>query len=168
MKVRTDFITNSSSSTFVVAFEKKVTCFKDVEFKILREDKTMQVLKDALAQKPRKINPKNRALIKSIMTELNYGYPGLDYSDFMAKFCEREGITDTELYEKDAWVQTFYQEYNAICAKIYSKQAIKFLTLNEGSYLYIFNYGDEDGEFFSQMEHGFTFENLPHITINKH
>ena len=168
MKVRTDFITNSSSSTFVVAFLKKIVDFEDVRYLINREAKARQVLKDALAQKPRKINPKNKSLIQLITTELTYGYSGLGYSEFQEKFCKREGITSGELYKNNAWMQTFSQEFHIVEEKICSKKAVKFLDINEGNYLYIFKYGDESGEFFSEMEHGFTFEKVPHITINKH
>ena len=168
MKLKIDFISNSSSSTFVVAFEKKIVAFEDVEFKILREAKARQVLKDALAQKPKKINPKSEALIQLVTDELTYGYFGPDYQDFQEEFCNRENISTTELYNNVAWMQSYYQEYKAAKERICRKGAVKFLRENEGSYLYIFNYSDEDGEFGSEMEHGFTFQSLPHITISKH
>ncbi len=65
-------------------------------------------------------------------------------------------------------MSAFYDEYNKVNRKIYTEKAVDFLTKNEGKYLYIFNYADEDGEFMGEMEHGFIFEEVPHITISKH
>jgi hypothetical protein len=168
MKIKYDFMTNSSSSSFIVAFEKKIVKFEDVEFLISRKDKAKQILKDSLSQKPKKINPKNKSLLNYVVKELIYGYMGPDYSDFQDKFCKREGISSNELYKHRAWTKAFYEEYDSIKKKDCLKLAVDFLNKNEGKYLYIFHYGDEDGEFFGEMEHGYTFARLPHITISKH
>lgn len=168
MKVKEDFVTNSSSSSFIVAFEKILVDFEDVKYLINREAKARQVLKDALSQKPVKIDPDSNSLLKSVTEELANGYCGLDYSKIQREFCEREGIKVNDLYKNVAWSHAFYQEYKAVEDRVCIKAAVEFLNKNEGRYLYIFNYGDEDGEFFSQMEHGFTFERVPHLTVSQH
>jgi len=168
MKIKSDFVTNSSSSSFIVAFKCKVKDFKDVQFNIFGEDKARQVLGDALNQKPKKVNSKSDSLIKYVIEEMQKGYIGLDYHDLMDEFCKREGITNKELYNNNAWLRSFGHEYHNKEIKVAKKRAVEFLEQNEGCYLYLFHYGDEDGTFMSEMEHGGTFKNLPHIAISKH
>ena len=167
MKIKTDFITNSSSSSFIVAFDTPVKKFSDVEHLISRNDKAIQVLTDAKAQRARKIRV-SKSLVSDIAEELSHGYEGTDYYKFQKTFCEREGIDSNDLYHNRTWMSAFYDEYNKVNRKIYTEKAVDFLTKNEGKYLYIFNYADEDGEFMGEMEHGFIFEEVPHITISKH
>jgi len=167
MKFKTDFVTNSSSSSFIVAFDKIVKDFEDVKYLINREGKARQVLKDCLAQKPKKIKL-SQSLINTVKEDLSHGYMGVDYIKFQEQFCERERITSNELYINRPWYNAFTDEYNKVNEKVYLEKAIKFIKENEGKYLYVFSYADEDGEFMSEMEHGFTFSQLPHIQISQH
>ena len=172
MKLKTDFVTNSSSSSFIVVFDEKITKFSDLRCLDERESKTQQVLKDALRQRPTKLDKTKSRIADIIATELTHGYAddliGLGYSEYQKKFCERESIEIQELYDNRAWQQAFYKEYEAMTMKGCLKKANEFIEQHSGKYMYIFNYGDEDGEFMSEMEHGATFRQVPHIHISKH
>lgn len=44
----------------------------------------------------------------------------------------------------------------------------RFMRNNSGKDIYVFEYADENGDYFSALEHGGIFDNVPHIRISKH
>lgn len=53
--------------------------------------------------------------------------------------------------------------------RIDSSDDIKHLiTQNLNGFIYLYTYADEDGPFWSEMEHGGTFNKLPHVKISHH
>ena len=178
MRIKSDFITNSSSSAFVVAFPTKITHFDDVRDHIFPEWKAEIVLRDAKTQKPFLIKTDDETVIKKIVEALRTGY--LDYLDddneefgtgyfgYENKFLKREGITQDDLRKNWAWYEVLDREREYFRTKKATVVAKEFIEKNNGRYLYQFEYGDEDGEKMSEMEHGGTFNRLPHITISHH
>lgn len=59
-------------------------------------------------------------------------------------------------------------ERRKLILKVAQSDAKAFMEDNKGSYIAMFNYSDNDGEFGCVMEHGETFANLPHVTISHH
>jgi len=179
MKIKTDFITNSSSSTFVVAWPTKIKSLEDVKKYIWREDKARQVYSDVShCPKPSKINPKNIKVVECVARELeagflkdlyggNYKNMNETYDQFKPDFMNRHGVTDEEIQKNNFISGLMWKEYNEYRHKIAVILAKKFCKENEGNFLYIFSYGDS-GEFMSEMEHGGTFNDVPHIQVSHH
>ena len=74
MKIKLSFVTNSSSSAFIVAFPKRIKYFEDVIDYIYPEEKAEVVFNDAVKQKPLRANPKGKRVRQQVFGTLESGY----------------------------------------------------------------------------------------------
>lgn len=162
-KIRNGFVTNSSSSSFIVAFDElpksinelQGLMFDDGQVNVEYYDHTIScteaagiVFNDMKSQKPNDT--------KEIMDALqgyfddapnyddyckNYDYKSKEYKEAMARYEE-----DTKKF---------------IMAKLK-----RFKKDNKSRDIYVFSYADDGGQ--AVMEHGDIFSHLPHIRISHH
>lgn len=133
MKIKQSFVTNSSSSSFIVAWDRKLSeyDFEYVKEKITPLEKATVVFKDSIKQEGVLISKELRP--KCVACQL-------------IERMEDSYYWDTP--DKD--------------------ELIAWLKENIGKYIYHYHYSDEDGEFWGNMEHGGTFDVLPHLRISHH
>jgi len=168
MKIKLSFVTNSSSSAFIVAFPKRIKYFEDIIDYIYPEEKAEVVFNDAVKQKPFKANPKGKCIREQVFATLESGYldASPSYSKEIDAFRENNCLTHNETYSK--FYDDFEKSYIKKCHKVLNPTITNFLKKTEGQYIYFFEYGDEDGQFMSEMEHGNTFRRLKHLRVSKH
>lgn len=146
------------------------------------------VLSDMGYDPPKPLTPENLAheMIQG------YGIWNLDYQPPMTPYyCgEREkklekeyGLKCPEFPKQDATQEerqafnTEYNKYYEAKERLEEQKAIEIATEwiektkaehPDVNKFYVFEYSDNDGKFSCQLEHGGTFNNLPHIKVSKH
>jgi len=159
VKIRNGFVSNSSSSNFIVVFDKKPKSQDDLkkklfpnqdvfpnpypEFQDPKSWPTAQVVA-TIWEMIKEQKPNNKEAILDAISQGYYeGYPEMDLL--------KQG--DFDEFEK-AWKAGA------------EKLAKRFYLPNK--FVYVFSFSDNDGEYWSALEHGDTFENVKHIRISCH
>lgn len=162
MKIRTGFVSNSSSSSFVVAFDRIPSSAEEMK-KILFGDREV-------FSSPYGDDSWDTSYIAKIVYDdfCEQGRP-LDYDEILAA-CD--GMIYIDYYDdskyKNAKGDINYDLVEAESKVLTKKEANKFISKNKGRYYYEFSYADENGSLGSAMEHGDLFSNVPHISISRH
>jgi len=164
MKTRQGFVSNSSSSSFIVALDKipknkddvKQIFYKgfdksmcDCTEKLKETDKLSEILwNDIKKQKPTKS-------VKKLAEVISHG----SVIDCLEP--DSDDYVDSKTLKGWDKYQIVRDEYTELMAKM-------FLNANKKRHIYIFHYGDEDGNIFGHLEHGDTFDFVRHLTICCH
>jgi hypothetical protein len=135
MKIRNDFVTNSSSSSFIVVFKDEEAAKNSHTNMIergLQKEFADVIYKDILNEK------------RSYEETIDELLEGVDvYCEFFAKY---PGHSYNRFWETVEYRQLQQEASERILARFKEK-------VPESSYIAIIEYGDEDGSFYSALEH---------------
>ena len=167
MKIRNGFVSNSSSSSFIVKFPKDLKSIKELQTILFGNRKTysapygdesyptLQLAKTIWEDiKDQKKNNFEKAVELVRQGWLPDGPNWNDFkSDYDALDREREIFAEKKIKE-------FFNTRKTKLKKIDGQEIDEVF--------YIFHYGDEDGSYFATLEHGDIFSKLEHIRISNH
>jgi hypothetical protein len=173
MKIRNGFVSNSSSSSFVVAFDKTPLNVDEMRKLLFGEDRSHRnewddsegfstwelaerVFDDMREGGPLKLPAIAEELEGYVIYETLPGAPRPPKSpDWGGDW------NSPETRQKWADYDDAKKKHGEELAKLFRKR-------NPNAEIYKFHYGDDDGSFFSCLEHGGTFDALPHVRISHH
>lgn len=163
MRARLGFVSNSSSSSFIVAFKEKPKTKEELK-KILFGDLELHSIDDLSMSSSDAseiiFNDFKEPLdLNSIIDVLSEGYPnevGRPEFPYLGPTLSQE--------EKQEALKKYQEKYNLYCSNI----AENFKNKTEGMSYYLFEYSDEDRPHGIILEHGDTFERVPHLIVSHH
>lgn len=167
MKIRSGFVSNSSSSSFIIAADVDVL--------------TVEYLKEVLFNGEERVEPMyvldhwplgfdTDFLCQAIVDEMQL----INIDSDEVKYAMEDMLDDEPDYPEydpndthEQWM-TKLNIYNFAQADISGCMLKQFANNNRGKSLFIGSFSDENGNMYAQIEHGGTFDNLNNITINQH
>lgn len=159
MKIRLGFVSNSSSSSFVVAFPSIPSSVEEVKKMLFGDTTAIDIYDNSIeTSKMARIvledmREKGVVTENDIIEEIASGYCW--FFEHLEINCDWYNKSDIEAYYE-------YRDKEA------SKLVRKFIESHRNSHFFIFEYCDNDGPLYSTMEHGEIFSRIPHIRISKH
>jgi hypothetical protein len=200
MKTRNGFVSNSSSSSFIVAFDEKpqkdelLNILYPVNMKMGRRPSVSPDWGDGSvdARSATKIiydqlKDKKPLTKKQILEEISggyfEGYPQISHSteddpswkiasEYTAATGKNIHACDADPAWRKRYEQANQQHWDAQrklvddAAKAYFDKV--YSTKFKGKKCYEISFSDNDGDVFATLEHGNTFDNIPHIKISHH
>ena len=159
-KFRSGFVSNSSSSSFVVGFDKKPESVDELKTVLFGDAEvygspygnqtwsTQEVARIVWYD----LNTQIPATEEKVHDELGSGY-----------FKGRPEFPFHLSNQKGVW-ESYEQKVDQALDRC-TQRVMKML---KGKKIFIFEYSDNDGDLQSAMEHGDLFDKLPHEVVSKH
>lgn len=167
MKFRNGFVSNSSSSSFVIAFPRIPLNIEEVQKMIFGDDP-----KAGLSHPYDDDWYPASQVAETVFNDINEkSIVPMDKEAILRAFEEDYAIDYFNEYwkEDDPEKREVLRQKSDNQSKIRAQQRCDdFLKDNKGSFVYELVYADEDGSYGCAMEHGDVFQNLSHIRISHH
>ena len=175
MKIRNGFVSNSSSSSFVVAFPVKPKDEKEL-LEIMFNNKEEYMNEWGDRYKTEEVvehinsligNPiaTEEEMIESVRNGWFESYK--DLPGYVDDFEETKNLSYQNTEEKKK-IDKIFEEADKENSKRAKEIIKRFISENSGAFFTVFHFADDDGKFEGQLEHSNIFQNLSHIRTSYH
>ena len=167
MKTRSGFVSNSSSSSFIVAFDKKPETVEELQRMLFGDEKhysdpydsrswPARTVAETVFQDMQKQGPLDREALEAAMEGVEVQDP--EWHAAFEKFLKCQGPYSNADYEK--------LNKTTLIAK--NRVLDRWNKDNPGKLFYEFEYSDNEGFYSSALEHGDLFADMSHLKISHH
>jgi hypothetical protein len=171
MKIRSGFVSNSSSSSFLVAFSRAPASKEELKTLLFGGSQRY------LSPYDKRVWPTDQ-VAETVWSDLKELKP-LTPEQMVSKLAEGTITGKYSSEYRDSWKEYMdaktpeardkaYDVMQANITKRASEVAAKFTSKNTGAKFFEFHYSDNDGSYGTDLEHGDLFANLPHIRVSHH
>jgi len=169
MKIRHGFVSNSSSSSFVIALAEKPKTVREVETLLFDANQVaytapysdecfaLATVASVVLQDLEKAEP---LTFEQLVDELSSGW--LFYDQVKAEIPDVP--YDADMDDR----RVVWQKQTERTTELATVMANEFFQKHEGKLWFRLEYSDNDGAMYSAMEHGDLFHNVPHAKISHH
>jgi len=167
MKIRNGFVSNSSSSSFIVAFKKLPKSIKEMQDMLFGDEPYYK--NPYYYPEDKKYGSEPSWLAQEVAARVFRDVlEPIPIKELAIHF--RGYIMDYDAPDRDSFSQNCdgHDQWWKAMEEYSIKAAESFVKNNPGAKFYEFEYSDNDGPFDTALEHGNLFERLPHVTISNH
>lgn len=180
MKIRNGFVSNSSSSSFVVAFPNKPKNIKELEKMMFGDKKwhysgiygdTDTSQTEIIAEAVFKIISEEETVTrKRILESLRNGWfdPYKDNELFPGLYSSFEKTKFLNFPKDEIEIRRIWDESDKINDERASNIIDAFIEDHKDHFFAVMEFSDNDGGFWSMMEHSGIFKNIDHIQTSYH
>ena len=184
MKTRIGFVSNSSSSSFLVAFAVLPKTPEELQAMLFDPEQTIYptpwdfdemeknypiskvvntIWEDMQGEEPIKTQDAVELLTCGTVDGIHKAGKNCHYMDGS----HQTGVSYDD-FRDPRTNKTNWSAYNIAVRKLAEQVYAKFLQDNPGATVLKFRYSDNDSDYDAALEHGMVFDRLPHLTISHH
>lgn len=160
MKIRYGFVSNSSSSSFIVAFPRIPSSIEDTKYILFGNAEENIIGLDYYDKKYT-----TSEIATTVFDEIQNQQPAK--ISVMIETIER-GWVDDMPENPDRYTKKSAEDFSKKLHIYALQKTEKFIEYNQDKIIFIFHFSDNDGSYEGTLEHGDIFNRLNHIHINEH